>query len=235
MGKINIHMMTSSNGNFSALLAFVCGIHRSPELWCFLWSALWINGWVNDREAGDLRRRRAHYDVIVMHKIAIRVHNSCKVCAVHSLDCFSVAGKDKQLIPWYIWWMNFIIYPIYYLVVTELILTWYSLCFRECSSAVSYVLCLKAVINIKLSVFIDHSPIVVFCTVCSGWQLWNMYGCFVYSRVLVSPMMYMMTSSNGNIFRVTGHLCEEFTGPRWIPRTKDSDAELWCFLWCTPE
>ena len=28
---------------------------------------------------------------------------------------------------------------------------------------------------------------------------------------------HMMTSSNGNIFRVTGHLCGEFTGPRWIP------------------
>ena len=41
-----------------------------------------------------------------------------------------------------------------------------------------------------------------------------------------------MTSSNGNIFRVTGHLCGEFTGLRWIPRTKASDAELWCFLWC---
>ena len=27
----------------------------------------------------------------------------------------------------------------------------------------------------------------------------------------------MMTSSNGNIFRVTGHLYGEFTGPRWIP------------------
>ena len=40
----------------------------------------------------------------------------------------------------------------------------------------------------------------------------------------------MMTSSNGNIFRVTGHLCGEFPGPRWIPRTKASDAELWCFL-----
>ena len=25
----------------------------------------------------------------------------------------------------------------------------------------------------------------------------------------------MMTSSNGNIFRVTGHLCGEFTGHRW--------------------
>ena len=26
---------------------------------------------------------------------------------------------------------------------------------------------------------------------------------------------------------VTGHLCGEFTGPRWIPHTKASDAELW--------
>ena len=41
----------------------------------------------------------------------------------------------------------------------------------------------------------------------------------------------MMTSSNGNIFRVTGPLCGEFTGHRWIPLTKANDAELWCFLW----
>ena len=27
---------------------------------------VWINGWVNRREAGDLRRYHAHYDVIVM-------------------------------------------------------------------------------------------------------------------------------------------------------------------------
>ena len=47
--------------------------------------------------------------------------------------------------------------------------------------------------------------------------------------------LLMMTSSNGNIFRVTGHLCGEFTGPRWIPRTKVSDAELWCFLWYASE
>ena len=26
-----------------------------------------INGWVNNREAGDLRRYRLHYDVIVMN------------------------------------------------------------------------------------------------------------------------------------------------------------------------
>ena len=36
----------------------------------------------------------------------------------------------------------------------------------------------------------------------------------------------MMTSSNGSIFRVTGHLCWKFTGPRWIPRTKAIHAEL---------
>ena len=43
--------------------------------------------------------------------------------------------------------------------------------------------------------------------------------------------LIMMTSSNGNIFCVTGHLCWELTGDRWIPHTKASDAELWCFLW----
>ena len=47
--------------------------------------------------------------------------------------------------------------------------------------------------------------------------------------------MYMMTSSNGNIFRVTGHLCGEFPGHWWIPHTKASDAELWRFLWSVPE
>ena len=46
---------------------------------------------------------------------------------------------------------------------------------------------------------------------------------FIYSQC-------MMTPSSGNIFRVTGHLCGEFTGDRWIPRTEASDAELWCIF-----
>ena len=45
----------------------------------------------------------------------------------------------------------------------------------------------------------------------------------------------IMTSSNGNIFRVTGPLCAEFTGPWWMPITKASDADLWCFLWSASE
>ena len=51
----------------------------------------------------------------------------------------------------------------------------------------------------------------------------------------VTAVMYMMTSSNGNGFRVTGHLCGEFTGPQWIPHTKASDAGLRCFLWSGPD
>ena len=55
---------------------FVRGIHRSPVnsphkgQWrgalMFTLICARINGWVNNREAGDLRRYRAHYDVIVM-------------------------------------------------------------------------------------------------------------------------------------------------------------------------
>ena len=40
---------------------------------------------------------------------------------------------------------------------------------------------------------------------------------------------HIMTSSNGNIFCVTGPLSGEFTGYRWIPRTKASDASLLMF------
>ena len=64
---------------FSALLAFVRGIHRSPVnsphkgQWrgalMFTLICARINGWVNNGEAGDLRRNRAHYDVIVMHSV----------------------------------------------------------------------------------------------------------------------------------------------------------------------
>ena len=43
--------------------------------------------------------------------------------------------------------------------------------------------------------------------------------------VLVSFCYIMMTSSNGSIFRVTGLLCGEFTGPR----TKASDTVLFMF------
>ena len=53
---------------------------------------------------------------------------------------------------------------------------------------------------------------------------------FILAPAFAWTWFYMMTSSNGNIFRVTGPLCGEFTGHRWIPHTKASNAGLWCFL-----
>ena len=59
----------------------------------------------------------------------------------------------------------------------------------------------------------------------------SIYLAWIISHGFVNNVIIaMMTSSNGDIFRVTGHLCGEFTGPQWISRTKASDAELWCFL-----
>ena len=40
------------------------GQWRGDLMFYLIWA--WINGWANNREAGDLRRHRAHYDVIVM-------------------------------------------------------------------------------------------------------------------------------------------------------------------------
>ena len=54
--------------------------------------------------------------------------------------------------------------------------------------------------------------------------------CKTRSIIVQQKLLCMVTSSNGNLFRATGHSCGEFTGHRWIPRTKASDAELWCFL-----
>ena len=62
--------------HFPRYWPFVRGIHRSTVnsphkgQWrgalMFTLICARINGWVNNREAGDLRRYRAHYDVIVM-------------------------------------------------------------------------------------------------------------------------------------------------------------------------
>ena len=70
--------MTSSHGDISAWLAFCAGnssvtgefspqrpVTRSFDVFV---DAPGINGWVSNRVAGELRRHRPHYDVIVMWK-----------------------------------------------------------------------------------------------------------------------------------------------------------------------
>ena len=63
--------------HFPRYWPFVRGIHRSPVnsprkgQWrgALMFSLIcsWLNSWINNGEASDLRRHRAHYDVIVMH------------------------------------------------------------------------------------------------------------------------------------------------------------------------
>ena len=77
--------------HFPRYWPFVRGIHRSPVnsphkgQWrgalTFSWICAWINGWVNNRKAGDSRRHRPHYNVIVI--IISTLTNHCDAnCAI---------------------------------------------------------------------------------------------------------------------------------------------------------
>ena len=69
---------------------FVRGFHRPPVnsphkgQWrgalMFSFICVWINAWVNNREAGDLRRYRAHYDVTLMLFQALLVTVTLSIC-----------------------------------------------------------------------------------------------------------------------------------------------------------
>ena len=79
-------IMTSSNGNiFRVTVPLLRGIHRSPVnsphkgQWrgalMFSMICSWTIDRINTRDAGDLRRHRTHYDVILMN--FIRTYTWC--------------------------------------------------------------------------------------------------------------------------------------------------------------
>ena len=104
---VEVTMMTSSNGAFSALLVLCVG--NSPvtgafptrkasdaELWCFLRS--WTNGSANNRDAGDLRRHRAHYDV----NVNVMQYSVCHIKYQHGFCCaLIVVIISLALCNWY--------------------------------------------------------------------------------------------------------------------------------------
>ena len=172
--------------NFPRHWPFVRGIHQSPVnsphkgQWrgalMFSLICAWINGWINNREAGDLRHHRGHYDVTVMEP-----RLSC--------DFYFSILEDSP-----------------YHVRCKIQAFWHN------------------AVNWHINTFFPK--ILAQDTPC----LVRVHGFIIYCVLLC-----MMTSSNGNIFRVTGHLCGEFTGHRWNPRIKASDAEFWYLLWSAPE
>ena len=74
--KLQDSIMTSSNGNIFRVTGPLCGEFTGPgefptqrpvtRSFDVFFDLRLNNGWVNNREAGDLRRHRGHYDVIVM-------------------------------------------------------------------------------------------------------------------------------------------------------------------------
>ena len=69
-------MMTSSNGNIFRVTGPLCGEFTGPgefpaqrpvtRIFDVFFDLRWMKDWINNREAGDLRRHRGHYYVIVM-------------------------------------------------------------------------------------------------------------------------------------------------------------------------
>ena len=82
--------------HFSRYWPFVRGIHRSPmnSLHNGQWRGalmlslicVCINGWVNNREAGDLRRHRARYDVSENEIDHVTTASHCKHMALPSTN-----------------------------------------------------------------------------------------------------------------------------------------------------
>ena len=88
---------------FSALLAICAGNSPVPVIsphigqWrgALLFSLIsaWISGWVNNREAGDLRRNHAHYDVILMMFCAPYSYVVCNIV----LCCITIYRESTLL------------------------------------------------------------------------------------------------------------------------------------------
>ena len=67
-------------------------------------------------------------------------------------------------------------------------------------------------------------------------EIWDIVIEWAYSLITLWP--YLTNHDDVIKWKHFPHsrpLCGEFTGQRWIPLTKASDAELWCFLWSAPE
>ena len=83
---------------FQRYWPFVRGIHRSPVnsthkgRWSgalmFSLICAQINGWVNNGGAGDLRRHRAHYDVIVIGEWVLVEKQQCPWLLIMTWKCF---------------------------------------------------------------------------------------------------------------------------------------------------
>ena len=104
-------MMTSSQGSiFPRHWSFVRGLHRPPVnslhrgQWrgalVFSLICAWTKVWVNNGDAGDFRRHRAHYDVTGMYSMSWRHPVSVDCCT--ELTCCSPGRTDVTVTDYFI-------------------------------------------------------------------------------------------------------------------------------------
>ena len=108
--------------HFPRYWPFVRGIHRSPvnSLHKGQWRGalmlslicVWINGWVNNREAGNLRRYRAHYDVTVMLYIFLMTHTCVALCHLLFLTRMGEIHFRKSSCVGFLFWESTLILEI---------------------------------------------------------------------------------------------------------------------------
>ena len=98
-------MMTSSNGTIFRVTGPLCGVpvnspHKGQWRGALMFPLIcaWIHDWVNNREAGDLRRYRGHYDVNVM--ISLEIKGIYYELKYH--DNFTSNDADQYASPYYV-------------------------------------------------------------------------------------------------------------------------------------
>ena len=272
---------------------FVRGIHRWPVnsphkgQWrgalMFSFICAWINDWVNNREAGNLRRHRAHHHVIVMFTIrntrlvqyaSTEVHFQIKcvmsfvsityICRnmwygnayahMKSWDRHNVKESSESCIKLmsckFCFSITFILVCLSFWnfaqgravrSVFESVAP--DIKFPKVSPTEKGAIKKRKRHFAKFQLKVDFEQIVYF--VKGAWmqiavnsrylavllQQYSLLFGVIEKELTRCPSFDLSgTYAVWNILRVTGHLCGEFTGPRWIPHTKGSDAELWCFL-----
>ena len=180
------------------------GIHRSPvnsphkgqwrgSLMLSLICA-WINGWVNNGEAGDLRRHRAHYDVIVM----FQGNRTIPQVPKYTSEKYPTLNNSVTE------------------MCTHLHISVTKLCFVGHGTGVLWDLCNRSVRKVKtqiswlckiswcdIGVFAEQRPTCVKCN--AFWTI--LYKCWTYVLVhyaltMVSIKRCLKYFNKGNIFRM---------------------------------
>ena len=219
-----------------------------------------INGGVNNRAAGDLRRYRAHYDVILIwsawlgasvkllwwkgsnpkqylvkdrgNRVPSSNINTLKK-KTRELSWNQVIGGHDKTIP------TNLLTDILALINPNFDCN--QLWIRVGSGNGLALIRQQAMILLRLHYMSHLTQWALYQTSTTLWSrhlqrhfngIWSLH---LHSNVnklffCLGPILHMVMLSNGNIFRVTNHLCGEFIGPRWLPRTKASDTELWGFF-----